>query len=82
MKVPFNKLKFLLVGISALAIMAFTLKPAPQQITTMPPLSPTTTQEVTFRCALRECLRSLFLLPREWTNVTLNLDPRMISEDI
>ncbi len=46
MKVPFNKLKFLLVGISALAIMAFTLKPAPQQITTMPPLSPTTTQEV------------------------------------
>ena len=46
MKVRFNKLKFLLVGISALAIMAFTLNTTPPKITTMPPVEPSTTQEV------------------------------------
>jgi hypothetical protein len=46
MKVRFNKLKFLFVGISALAIMAFTLNTKPQKTTAMPPLSPTTTQQV------------------------------------
>jgi Protein of unknown function (DUF3500)/Secretion system C-terminal sorting domain len=46
MKVPFNKLKFLLTGVSALAIMAFTLKPTPQQTAVLPPPSPSTTQEV------------------------------------
>jgi Protein of unknown function (DUF3500)/Secretion system C-terminal sorting domain len=46
MKVTFNKLKFLLAGVCALAIMAFTLKTTPQKETAMPPLGPTTTQQV------------------------------------
>ena len=47
MKVPFNKLKFLSVGISTLAIMAFTLNKMPQKtIAIPPPLDPTTTQQV------------------------------------
>ena len=46
MKVPFTKAKVFLLGIFALTIMAFTMnKPTPKTVE-MPPLSPTTTQEV------------------------------------
>jgi Protein of unknown function (DUF3500)/Secretion system C-terminal sorting domain len=46
MKQPVTKMKFLLLGISVLAVMAFTLKTERQKAVMMPPLEPTTTQEV------------------------------------
>ncbi len=46
MKVSFTKMKLLLFGLSVAGIMAFTMKTPSQQTTVMPPLDPTTTQEV------------------------------------
>jgi Protein of unknown function (DUF3500)/Secretion system C-terminal sorting domain len=73
MKVPFNKLKFLLVGISAFAIMAFTMNKKPQKTIGMPLPNPTTTQEVidaanTFKATLTSTQVSMCYLDYSLTN--------------
>lgn len=46
MKVSSTQIKFVLLGIAAWAIMAFTIEKTPQQIKGLPPVELTTTQEV------------------------------------
>lgn len=84
MKHSFAKMKYLFLGISALAIMAFTMKPTPQKTVAMPPLSPTTTQEVidaanAFKATLTStqvttCFLSYSLAnAQKWSNFPINI---------
>lgn len=84
MKQPFAKMKYLLLGICALGIMAFTMKTKPQKTATMPPLSPTTTQEVidaanAFKATLTStqvttCFLSYSLAnAQKWSNFPINI---------